>query len=43
MNEDMKEELNSVFIANLKKVPSKHENLLFKCQNYSDLFKLLLK
>jgi hypothetical protein len=42
-NDDLKEELNLIFVRALKKIPFKFENLLSKCENYSDLFKLLIK
>jgi hypothetical protein len=42
-NEDLKIEINEIFVRALKKIPSKYDNLINKCENYSDLFKALLK
>ena len=42
INEDIKQELNEVFVRALKKLPSKEQSLLNKCEHYSDLFKLLV-
>ncbi len=41
-NDDLKEELNSHFVRALKKIPSKHGNLLNKCECYGDLFKTFI-
>jgi hypothetical protein len=42
-NDDLKEELNGLFVRALKKIPSKHDNLLNKCECYGDLFKAFIR
>lgn len=42
-NEDLRNTLNDIYLEYLKKIPFQNENLISKCQNYSDLFSIFLK
>jgi hypothetical protein len=42
-NEDMKIDLDQAFVRALKKLPSKTESILMRCEHYSDLSKLIMK
>lgn len=42
-NDDLKEELNALFVDEMKKIPFKNSNIISQSKLYSDLFKSFIK